>query len=224
MEQDSDENPKTELETLMIIAFDLDGTLSDPIVGIAGSLNYALDKLGFPTRPQPQLEKFVGPPLPEIFAELLGGEHHHLVSDAIFYFRERYFDIGYKENTLYPGIIDMLDELKNGGHSLYVATSKKHTIANAVTDFFGITNYFKAVLGSGISKKKYELLNEIKTMENSKQMVMVGDRLHDMEAGKTSGYFCIGISWGYGTKSELLDSGADVICENPANMRKFLPG
>ena len=207
----------------MIIAFDLDGTLSDPILGIATSLNHALEKLGYPTKAQSDLEKFVGPPLQEIFAELLNDNNPDLVSDGISFFRERYFDIGFKENVLYPGIIDMLTELTDDGHTLYVATSKKQTIAHSVTDHFDITRFFKAILGCGLSKKKHELLDEIKTFETAKPMVMVGDRMHDMEAGKTSGYYCIGVSWGYGSQTELLNAGAHTICESPHQIKKLLP-
>ena len=110
----------------MIIAFDLDGTLSDPIVGVAASLNYALEKLGLPAKDQTALEAYIGPPLQEIFAALLNEENEELVSSAIHFFRERYFMIGYRENVLYPGIRAMLDRLTMDGHKLYVATAKKN--------------------------------------------------------------------------------------------------
>ena len=199
----------------MIIVFDLDGTISDPIVGISSSINYALEKMGYPTKAPSALGAYIGPPLQETFADLLGRDDEGLILSAITFFRERYFDIGYRENIIYPGIREILKRLTDDGHTLYIATSKKLEIAKEVTEYFNITKYFEDILGCGLKRKKSELLSEIKQIENREQMVMIGDRLHDMKAGKECQYYCIGVLWGYGSKEELLDSGADVICENP---------
>ena len=200
----------------MIIAFDLDGTLSDPIEGIAASINHALEALGFDTREQKNLEKYIGPPLTDIFTDLLGEQNRHLVSDAIGHFRQRYFKTGFMENILYPGIRKMLSTLTDQGHTLYIATAKKEEIAVAVARYFDITGYFKAVYGSGLSRQKQDLLKQIQAEENSSQLVMIGDRRHDMSAGKACDCACIGVLWGYGSQKELLDAGAHLLCDSPA--------
>ena len=127
----------------MIIAFDLDGTISDPVVGITASINYALTKMDLPPRNRQDLEKYIGPPLQDIFADLLNNANEAGIHTAITYFRERYFHSGYRENVIYPGLKPLLAELAANGHSLYIATSKKTSIAKAVADYFSISKYFQ---------------------------------------------------------------------------------
>lgn len=206
----------------MIIAFDLDGTISDPVVGITASINYALDKLGQPARNPRDLEAYIGPPLQDIFADLLGRSDRENIHSAITFYRERYFRVGYRENVIYPGIKEMLTGLVANGHTLYMATSKKTSIAKAVADFFQISKYFKNILGCGLNRKKYELLTRIQETENTDHLVMVGDRLHDMHAGKKCHCFCVGVLWGYGSKAELLEAGADKICQSPGDLEKII--
>ena len=206
----------------MIIAFDLDGTISDPIVGVSASINYALEKLHMAKKKQAALKAYIGPPLQEVFADLLGEENDELIQSAIMFFRERYFDIGYRENAIYPGIKELLVWLAANGHKLYITTSKKTTIARAVADLFEITKYFDEILGCGLKRKKYELLNDIKEKEDTQSLVMIGDRLHDMKAGRACHCFCIGVLWGYGSREELVGSGADVICNNPNEIKGII--
>jgi phosphoglycolate phosphatase len=206
----------------MIIAFDLDGTISDPIVGVSASINYALEKLGLPSKDPAALEAYIGPPLQEIFADLFGKKNDELIQAAIKLFRERYVNMGYRENVLYPGIKEILDWLAAKGHKLYIATSKKTTIARAVADLFEITKYFEEILGCGLNRKKYELLNEIKEREDTESLVMIGDRSYDMKAGRECHCFCIGVLWGYGSKAELLGSGADVVCDYPYEIKGII--
>jgi phosphoglycolate phosphatase len=206
----------------MIIAFDLDGTISDPVVGISASINYALEKLGLPPRNPQDLEAYIGPPLQDIFADLLGKKDSESIHNAITFFRERYFRTGYRENVIYAGIKELLAELVANGHILYIATSKKTSIAKAVADFFRITKYFKDIFGCGLNLEKHELLTRIKALEDKDRLIMVGDRLHDMQAGKKCHCFCVGVLWGYGSKDELLGAGADKVCHNPQDLKELI--
>lgn len=206
----------------MIIAFDLDGTISDPVVGITASINYALDKLGQPARDPRDLKAYIGPRLQDIFADLLERSDRENIHSAITFYRERYFRVGYRENVIYPGIKQMLTGLVANGHTLYMATSKKTSIAKAVADFFQISKYFKNIFGCGLNRKKHELLTRIKEIENTNHLVMVGDRLHDMQAGKKCNCFCVGVLWGYGSREELLDAGADKVCQNPQELKAII--
>jgi phosphoglycolate phosphatase len=206
----------------MIIAFDLDGTISDPIVGTAASINYALSKLGLPPKKQTDIKAYIGPSLKDIFRDLLGQKDDQQIHTAIKYFRERYFKIGYQENVIYPGIKELLSELSQNGHKLYIATAKKTITARAIADLFEIATYFDDILGCGLKREKRELLNDIKNKENTQNMIMIGDRRHDMQAGKACHCFCIGVLWGYGTKEELMASGADITCAHPKELLKIL--
>ncbi len=206
----------------MIIVFDLDGTISDPLIGVAKSINYALAKLGVAPKNQEDLAIYIGPPLHESFAQLLGKDDADQVQAAIAFFRERYIQVGYRENTIYPGITEMLQRLASARQTLYIATNKKTSIAKSVADYFQITPYFKDILGCGLKHQKIELLNIIKSREASNHGVMIGDRSYDMRAGNLANFYCIGVSWGYGSRKELLESCADLICDTPESLKNFL--
>lgn len=205
----------------MIFIFDLDGTISDPSEGITASLNYALENLGLPTKPPLSLTKYIGPSLLDIFSDLLATNDNELIQQGISFFRERYFEKGYKENVLYPEIESVLIKLKQN-HIMYIATTKKPEIAEAVVQYFNISNYFKEVLGCGTQRKKVELIKEIKAKESRTDtaidIIMIGDRFIDMKAGKSMGCFCAGVLWGFGSKHELLDAGADVLLNTPEEL------
>jgi len=199
----------------MHIAFDLDGTISDPAEGITNALNYALDKLGLPRKNPHDLTKYIGPPLDRIFGDLIGNGDADRIKTAVSLYREHYYRIGYRENTLYQGMNTILDELSKNGNSLYVATTKRTDIAEKCTEYFNITRFFKRILGGGMSRGKHELLTEIKEKEEIESLIMIGDRSMDMAAGKANNCLCVGVLWGYGSKDELLESGADVLLKKP---------
>ena len=206
----------------MIVVFDLDGTISDPVVGITASINYALKKMDLPARNRQDLEKYIGPPLQDTFADLLANADEAGIHTAITYYREEYLRSGYRQNVIYPGIKQLLAQLTAGGHTLYVATSKKTSIAKSVAYYFNISKYFKDIFGCGLKREKHELLYKIKALEKTDRLLMVGDRLHDMRAGKKCDCFCVGVLWGYGSREELLDSGADIVCQSPQDLRKLI--
>jgi phosphoglycolate phosphatase len=193
------------------IVFDLDGTLSDPAVGIARSFNYALTRFGLPEQEPENLLKYIGPPLDMTFSELLTAPDSRDIAAAVRFFRERYFEVGYKENVLYDGSVEVLDFLVEGGYRLHVATTKRTDVALRVLDYFGIRKLFATVLGGGLSRSKTELLRQI-SAEEERELIMVGDRSFDMIAGREVGARCIGALWGFGTDRELRESGADLLC------------
>ncbi len=197
-----------------LIAFDLDGTLSDPAPGITASINYALDNLGVSRVDPNDLKQYIGPPLTQTFAELLRTEDDQVINQAVAFYRERYIEIGYTENTLYPGIQELLKKLIVQGHRLYVVTTKRTDIAQAVIDYFGLRSCFIDVLGFGLRRHKAELLSEIK---EKLAMWMIGDRASDMVAGQGLAR-CVGVLWGYGSVAELEQAGADVLIHTPAEL------
>ena len=117
---------------------------------------------------------------------------------------------------------DVLRALIANGHTLYIATAKSTDNANAVARYFGIIDCFKGILGCGLTRQKYELLADISKMEIGAKMTMIGDRLHDMKAGKTHGCQTIGVLWGYGSREELSAAGANIILEKPEELIKCL--
>jgi phosphoglycolate phosphatase len=126
------------------ICFDLDGTLTDPKLGITRSIQYALSKLDRPPLPEDELMWCIGPPLRASLKKLLGTDD--LAVRALSLYRERYADIGIFENKIYPGIHDALSVLAKSGRRLFVATSKPIVYAERIVDHFKLRLYFERVL------------------------------------------------------------------------------
>ena len=201
--------------TALPVAFDLDGTLSDSSEGIVNSINYALGRMGRDPLPRDRLLKYIGPPITEIFQDLLDDSNPSSTMEAVQHFRTRYVDIGFMENRLYDGIPEMLETLKADGHPLYVATSKRPDMAVETLRYLGLEPFFRAVHGCGIRRDKHEILNDIVsgTSLGNGIAVMVGDRKFDIAAGRRAALKTIGVTWGFGTRQELEAAGADRIVD-----------
>ena len=209
------------------IYFDLDGTLTNPKPGITRSIQYALQKLDHPTMPtEDELTWCIGPPLRASFVRLLGAETS--ADLAVSYYRERFSDVGLYENGVYDGIGDVLTSLRASGHRLFVATSKPHVFAERIIDHFGLRNHFERVFGSeldGTRVDKSHLL-EYALKEASvdpAKTLMIGDRSHDMIGAKNNGMKGIGVLYGYGSRDELLQAGAQHVCRSPAEIMGCIP-
>jgi phosphoglycolate phosphatase len=207
------------------VFFDLDGTLTDPMVGITTSIQYALEKLDVDIPVKDDLTWCIGPPLQKSLGVLVGKERAAL---ALGFYRERFSDIGWKENVLYPGIEDTLVRLCGQGFRLFVATSKPHVFARRIIEHFQMGQYFDAIYGSeldGTRVEKTELLrfalSETQTEENA---TMVGDREHDIIGALANGMSAIGVTYGYGSPQELFQAGANGIVGRPADLVPALTG
>ena len=205
------------------VLFDLDGTLTDPFVGITRSIDHALVKLGRLSPAADDLRWCIGPPLKTSFAVLLDTEDHVLLDAAVEHYRERYSAVGKFENTLIDGIPAILAELDAGGVSMWVATSKLEISAVEIVDHFGLAPHFRAVHGAkpdGRHADKHDLVGHILTAEGIRpdRAVMVGDRSHDVLAAAAHGIPTVGVSWGYGAPGELEAAGAMSIAEVPSQV------
>jgi phosphoglycolate phosphatase len=202
------------------IFFDLDGTLTDPKLGITRSIQYALQRLDHPTIPTAdELTWCIGPPLRTSFVQLLGGEH--AADRAVALYRERFSDIGLYENGVYDGIDEVLTSLGASGHRLFVATSKAHVFADRIIDHFGLRRHFEGVFGAeldGTRVDKSDLLGYAlkQASADPARTLMIGDRSHDMIGAKNNGINGIGVLYGYGSRDELLQAGARHVCATPA--------
>ncbi len=199
----------------MDLIFDLDGTISDPLEGIAGSINYALEALAVPPLPVQELACYIGPHLDVIFGSLMPKANAELISLAIAKYRERYCDVGYRENELYPEIVATLDTLQRMGHRLHICTAKREDVAVSVIDHFGIGDRFSSINGCDIGREKGELIGIMLTSKIiTSGGYMIGDRKNDIEAGRENGIKTIGVTYGYGSRDELNEAGADLIVGN----------
>lgn len=192
------------------LIFDLDGTLSDPILGISRSINHALAAADYPVREQSELAQYIGPPLDETFKVLTGAEDGE-IRKLVSLYRDRYSEVGFSENTIYPGIESVLGKLSNAAVHLGVCTSKRADFAERILRMFGIRDYFAFVSGGDVGVTKQEQLAQLlnKGIINSRA-VMIGDRAVDMLAAKENGIAAVGVLWGYGSEAEL--AGQSPIC------------
>ena len=186
------------------LLFDLDGTLSDPLVGIGRSINYALSHFGYPELPLSRLAGHVGPPLDQAFSSITGLRSSSALDGFVAKYRERYGEIGYSENVLYPGIPEVLHSLASAGIRLGVCTSKRNDFAEKILEQFGLRSYFSFVCGGEIGTQKWQQIRDLLEKGAINQStVMVGDRGVDMSAAHGNGLHAAGVLWGYGSREEL---------------------
>jgi phosphoglycolate phosphatase len=203
------------------VLFDLDGTLTDPFIGITSSIQHALRQMGHEPPASEELRRYIGPPLQANFMEMLGDEA--LAAQAVGFYRERYGDVGKFENELIPGITDALQTMTNAGYTLFVATSKLETYSIDIIDHFGLSPFFRRVYGSaldGSRADKGELIRHIVHTEglDPQQTVMIGDRLHDAHGAARNDIRAVGVLWGFGDRAELEGAGAARIAASPAEL------
>jgi len=208
------------------LLFDLDGTLTDPKEGITKSIQYALTQLGRPVPSSHELEWTIGPPLQGSFPRLLGSGEPTLSAQALSLYRERYRRTGMFENEMYDGVADVLAALCDRGYTLFVATTKPGVFAREIVAHFGLSGFFRAVHGSELNGErvdKTDLIAFILEQESldASETLMIGDRAHDVIGARRNGVRAGGVLYGYGTREELLDSGAEVLFDSPRDMIAF---
>ena len=199
--------------------FDLDGTLTDPKEGITKSVRYALNHFSIEVKDLDELTKFIGPPLRDSFREFYNFSEKE-AEEAVSKYREYFTEKGIFENTLYSGTIDMLDKLKSGNITMLIATSKPTLYAKKIAEHFKFANYFDFIAGSELDGRR-SLKNEVidyalKSVSCSQKkppIIMIGDRKHDITGAKEMGINSIGVTWGYGSRTELEEAGATQIAD-----------
>ena len=210
-----------------IILFDLDGTLTDPALGITNSILHALSKMGRDLPPRESLYRFIGPPLVPAFREFLGMTEEE-AQRALVLYREYFSVTGLFENTPYDGITDALAELKSAGCTLALATSKPMKFALQILEHFDLAQYFTVISGASMDKKRNTkdavIGHTLQMLGNPdvSRVVMVGDRLHDVEGAAKFGIPTVGVLWGYGSRGELTDAGAVHLASDMGEMVRIL--
>jgi phosphoglycolate phosphatase len=205
------------------ILFDLDGTLTDPFVGITRSVQYALEKLGRLAPRAEDLRTYIGPPLQVTFPKLLGNDDAAEAAECLRHYRARYGEVAKFENELTPGIVEALTALSKAGYFLSVATSKLESYARDIIEHFDLMRFFDEVHGSqldGSNADKGELIGHIMAVEGLRadQTIMIGDRLHDIVGASKNRMRAIGVLWGFGDRAELENAGAAGIAALPGKL------
>ena len=204
---------------------DLDGTLTDNSLGISRSIIFALDRLGVEAPDDATLRRCVGPPLRESFAWLLDSDDANAIETAIGHYRERFGDIGWRENVVYEGIADAMTLLAAESTPMYLCTSKPEIFARRIVTLFGFADQLTGIYGADLAGRfddKVKLLAHLVATENidPERAIMIGDRSHDVRAARMNGARAVGVLWGYGSKEELAT--ANALVHRPQDLPRVL--
>lgn len=210
-----------------ICLFDLDGTITDSAPGIVNSVIYALKKFGIEETDREKLLQFIGPPLTESFHRFYGFTEEESWK-AVEYYREYYAEKGIFECTVYEGLEDALKKIKESGRKILVATSKPEVYAKRIIEHFGLTKYFDYIAGMeldggrGTKAQVIEYALETCKIKNRDEILMIGDREHDVFGAESLGIDCVGVLYGFGSREELEKAGAKYVISRPEDLINIL--
>ncbi len=193
------------------VFFDLDGTLTDPALGITNAVIYALRHFGIEVADRRVLYPFIGPPLKESFEKFYNMSSDE-AEEALRVYRVYFSDTGLYENTVYDGIPQLLEALREAGCKVVLATSKPAVFAERILEHFDLKKYFTFVSGSELNGARVEKADVIRfaldalQITDTTQVIMVGDRCFDVEGARENGISTIGVTYGYGDRNELKDA------------------
>lgn len=210
------------------ILFDLDGTLTDPKVGITRSVAHALRYFGIEVADTDTLTPFIGPPLAVSFHELYGFNDAQCTK-AIEVYREYFSVTGKFENEVYPYTERILAHLKARGARLFVATSKPEKFAREILEHFGLDRYFDDIIGIAMDEEKVEkdviVRRVLDRYALDRQMtLMVGDRCFDIDSAHKNGIPCVAVGFGYGSDAEFEEYGADAVAKTNEQLYNYFKG
>lgn len=208
------------------ILFDLDGTLTDPKIGITKSVQYSLKKFGIIVDDLDELNKFIGPPLKESFMKYFSLTEEEAIK-AIDYYREYFSENGMYENEVYDGIPELLKVLNDQGIKVAVATSKPTHFAEKILKHFKMDHYFHEIIGSNLDNtrtNKKEIieytLRQLK--KNNTESIMIGDRKHDIIGAQANSVKSVGVLYGYGDRAEIESENPEFIAKDVKELGKIL--
>ena len=210
----------------MLYLFDLDGTLIDSEHGITACVKHALERLRVAIPTSEELRRWIGPPLRHSFAPLLGHDPAR-VEAAVGHYHERFDVHGWREHTVYPGIEPLIGRLLDAGHQLAIVTGKPHKHAAPILAQLPFGQAFLRIYGPDPSSAHSEKADMIAAAmvdfgAAPRDTVMVGDRHFDIEGAVANQVRGIGVLWGFGTRSELEQAGADAIAATPEELGLLL--
>ncbi|HEX2562068.1 HAD hydrolase-like protein [Phenylobacterium sp.] len=207
------------------LLFDLDGTIADSAPGILSCLRATLEEFGAAPSAEADLTWVIGPPLHAVAERLLGGPER--VDACVAAYRRRYAEQGILAAEPFPGVVDELRRLKAAGHALFVCTSKITPFAEQIVGRFGLAELFDGVYGAApqaAADDKVRLAGRIVSERrlDAAETCLIGDRREDVKAGRANGLRSIGVLWGYGSRDELAEAGADRLCAAPVELSATL--
>ena len=211
------------------VLFDLDGTIADSAPGITATLAHMFKALELPVPTPAELLRYVGPPILDAFRDFAGFSPEKS-ADALEIYRKEYALNGVTGTSAYPGIVDVLQALHDGGIPLSLATSKPELPATNMLNAYGLRQYFDVITGASEDETRSakadvvaEALRRLAAIGvDVSRPVMVGDRIHDVEGAAAHNVPTIYAAWGYGNPAE--QAGAIGVAATPADLRRLLLG
>lgn len=194
---------------MKVIIFDLDGTIIDSQEGVTNCVKYALESFGIVENDMDKLRKFIGPPLENSFQEYYGFSKEEAQKLVVKY-RERYQEVGILECDLYKDTKQTLSSLKEKGYTISLGSSKPENYCKKILEHFELTSYFDEIVGAqlhGTRNEKADVLKEVIKRLNIcdlSQVTLVGDTKFDAIGAQEVGIDCLGVSYGFGSREELL--------------------
>lgn len=215
------------MNRIRCVLFDLDGTLFDSSEGILSCYRLGLEHFGITVRDDSELNKVLGPSLYISYHDFFGLEDEQ-VNEAVRIYREHYNTKGIYQVRLYDGIEDLLKSLKQNSFTICLATSKPQVMAEKILGFSGLRPYFDAVCGAnldGSRSDKVELIDYAMKQvgfTDKNGVVMIGDRFYDVAGAAKAGVHSIGVTYGFGSREELLNAGGEWIADSPEDIARLL--
>ena len=213
-------------ESGQLVLFDLDGTLIDSEPGISATLGYAFAQIGAELPTPDVLRTWIGPPFWQSFPSVLGDDPARIEA-AIEHYRIRFEQVGWSEHAVYPGIAELVAQLMREQRTLAIVTTKPQSQAQTIIDHLSFGVAFARVYGPDINGRhcaKAEMIAQALTDfgVQAEHAVMIGDRHFDIEGARANGVRALGVSWGFGSREELLGAGAEAIADDATDLRRLL--
>ena len=210
------------------LLFDLDGTLTNPKEGITKSVQYALHHFGIDVDDPDTLTSYIGPPLIPSFMEFHGLTQEQAL-EALQVYRQRFASVGLFENEVLEGVPEMLRALKQKGRFVAVASSKPEAYVVRILEHFDLLQYFDEVVGASMDEKRSakkdvieEALHRMGKAPGDRNVLMIGDRMHDIEGAWLCGLDSLGVYTGFAADGELEAAGATYVFHSIRSMADFL--
>ncbi len=209
-----------------LVCFDLDGTLVDPLLGVRNCLRKTCEAFGLAMPSEATVRDWIGFGMRESLATLAGLEDPARLEAALDFYWERYREDGVFEHELYPGVFHLLHRLKRQGHRIYIVSAKPSLFARRIAYQFDLNLIFDDIFGSTLKGKwqpKTEVLSGLSRQGTIwPGGVFIGDRGVDMEGARAHGLEAIGVTWGYGSREELEQAGAERVFDTVPELDAWL--
>jgi phosphoglycolate phosphatase len=209
--------------------FDLDGTLLDTIGDLGDSMNYVLERMGYPTHDIEEYKHFIGDGIRELVSRSLPADKRDedSVRNALAAMKDTYSKRWDVKTRPYPGITDMLDALAEKGIKLSVLSNKADDITkNIIKKLLPLWNFYP-VFGErqGVPKKPdpagaFEIIRILGVKPD--ECLYIGDSGNDMKTANASGMYAVGVLWGFRKAEELVENGARALISHPLDLLNLL--